>query len=83
MAVGFLAWELMVFQERIHHQERRLERIILRDTLNPFNLPRNEFIKCFRISPDLAMDLINLLRPYLQQQCLTAIAPEIKVMPFE
>lgn len=83
MAVGFLAWELMILQERVHHQERRLERIILRDVLNPFHLPHNEFIKCFRVSPDLAMNLINLLRPDLQQQRLTAISPEIKVMLFQ
>lgn len=84
MAMVFLAWELMVLQEHVHHQERRLERIVLRDLLNPFNLPYNEFLKCFRISPGLAMDLINLLRPHLQQQRLTAISPEIKViMPFE
>lgn len=66
MAVGFLAWDFMVLQERIDHQERRIERIILRDVLNPFNLPHNEFIKCFRVSPQLIMDLINLLRPDLQ-----------------
>lgn len=68
MAVGFLAWEFMVLQERVRQMERRIKRRQLRDTQNPFALPRNEFMHIFRISPDLAMELINLLRPDLIRQ---------------
>lgn len=80
MAVGFLIWELMVLQERVRQMERRIERKILRDAQNPFDLPRNEFMHIFRISPDLAMELTNLLRPDLIRQRSTGISPEIQVI---
>lgn len=80
MAVGFLAWEFMVLQERVRQMERHIERRQLRDTQNPFALPRNEFMHIFRISPDLAMELINLLRPDLIRQRFTGISPEIQVI---
>lgn len=82
MAVAFLAWELIVLQERLNHLERRIERRLLRDVCNPFHLPYNEFMRYFRISPDLAMDLINVLQSHLQRQPqrLTAISPEIKIL---
>lgn len=80
MAVGFLAWELMVLQERMRKVERRVERRMLRDRQNPFNLPRDEFMNIFRISPDLAMHLTDLLRPELQKQRANAISPEIQVI---
>lgn len=80
MAVAFLAWELMILQGRVRQVERRIERRILRDTQNPFDLPRNEFLNIFRISPELAMDLTNLLRPDLQRQRATGIFPEIQVL---
>lgn len=80
MAVAFLAWELMILQGRVRQVERRIERRILRDTQNPFDLPRNEFLNIFRISPELAMDLTNLLRPDLQRQRATGIFPEIQVI---
>lgn len=80
MAVGFIAWELMVLRERVRMVERRLERKMLRDAQNPFDLPRNEFMNIFRISPELAMDLTNLLRPNLQRQRANGISPEIQVI---
>lgn len=80
MAVGFLAWEFMVLQERVRQMERRIERRHLRDMQNPFALPRNEFMHIFRISLDFAMELINLLRPDLIRQRSTGISPEIQVI---
>ncbi|KYN03448.1 Putative nuclease HARBI1 [Cyphomyrmex costatus] len=80
MAVGFLIWELMVLQERVRQMERRIERRMLRDVQNPFDLPHNEFMHIFRISPDLAMELTNLLRPDLIRQRSTGISPEIQTL---
>lgn len=39
--------------------ERRVERRVLRDTQNPYELPITEFMNTFRVSPELAMDLTN------------------------
>jgi len=77
MAVGFVAWELMVLRERVRMVERRVERRTLQDAQNSFDLPRNEFMNIFRINPELTMDLTNLLRPDLRCQRVNGISPEI------
>jgi len=60
--------------------ERRAERRTLQDAQNPFDLPRNEFMNIFRISPELAMDLTNLLRPDLWRQRMNGISLEFQVI---
>lgn len=62
--------------------ERRVERRVLRDAQNPFDLPRNEFINIFRISPDLALEITNLVMPDLIRQRSTGVSPEIQVILF-
>lgn len=66
MALEFLRWELMLLEERVRLQERRIERRVLRDEQNPFDLPLEEFIFMFRINPKLVFDIINIIRPLLQ-----------------
>jgi len=69
MALEFLRWELILLEERVRLQERRVERRVLRDEQNLFDLPLEEFIFMFHISPELAFDVINIIRSLLQDQC--------------
>lgn len=56
MALHYLGWDLLVLEERVRILERRVERKVLGDTQNPYDLPLNEFLNTFRVSPELAMD---------------------------
>ncbi|XP_018372982.1 PREDICTED: putative nuclease HARBI1 [Trachymyrmex cornetzi] len=66
--------------QRVWQIERRLERRLLRDHANPLALPQNEFMDIFRLSPDLALYLINELRHDLQPQRISGLAPELQVL---
>lgn len=44
---------------------------------NPFDLPLEEFIFMFRISPELAFDSITIIRPLLQGQRSSGLFPEV------
>jgi len=48
MALFYLAWDLLALEERVQILERRIERRILRDSQNPYDRPRNEFLNMFR-----------------------------------
>ncbi|XP_071653587.1 putative nuclease HARBI1 isoform X3 [Temnothorax longispinosus] len=80
MALEYLAWNLILLQERIRRLERRVERRHLRDAQNPFHLPRNEFINYFRLTPELVIHITNEVRADLQSERITGITPEIKVL---
>ncbi|XP_018377650.1 PREDICTED: putative nuclease HARBI1, partial [Trachymyrmex cornetzi] len=58
----------------------QLECRLLRDHANPLALPQNEFMDIFRLSPDLALYLINELRHDLQPQRISGLAPELQVL---
>ncbi|KAL5236982.1 hypothetical protein ACI65C_004392 [Semiaphis heraclei] len=58
--------------------ERRVERKVLRDTQNPYDLPINEFMNTFRVSPELAMDLTNIIRNSLKRS--SGLPIEIQVL---
>lgn len=59
--------------------ERRVERRRLRDAQNPFYLPRDKFIDCFRFSPQIVIDIANPLKADLQNERLIGLVPEIKI----
>lgn len=80
MAEGYLAWELLVLQERVRRIEERIDRRLLRDMQNPFELPPEVFIAHFRVSRELIMDIVNVLRPYLQRNRISGLSPEIQVL---
>lgn len=80
MAIAFLAWELMILQERVRQMERRIVRRVLQDAQNPFDLPRNKFMNIFCISPDLALEITDLIRPDLIRQRSTGISSEIEML---
>jgi len=44
MAEYYLGWELVELEERVWMLERRVERKVLRDTQNPYDLPINAFM---------------------------------------
>jgi len=67
------------FRRKSKAIERRLERRILRDTQNPYELPRSE-LDIFRPSPELSMDLTNNLRPFLKRDRNSGIPVEIQVI---
>ncbi|XP_023289069.1 putative nuclease HARBI1, partial [Orussus abietinus] len=80
MAEHFLEWELLVLENRVRQLERRIEMRRLRDAQNPFDLPYNEFLKHFRLSPELVMDIVNTLRPRLERERIHGLSPEVKVL---
>lgn len=79
MAEGYLAWDLL----HLEHRERRLERLIerhnWRDLHDPFDLHDDEFINLYRLTPDIVMELTDVLRPYLEHQRLNSLSPERQV----
>lgn len=82
MALGFLAWEQFLLEERVLILSRRIEKRILRDAQNPFELPHNEFIGAFRLSPQLAKNITNKLRPLLQPKRTSGLSPELQVCTY-
>jgi len=80
MALYFLGWELELLEKRVRTIERQLERRMLSDTKNVYELPRNEFMDIFCLSPELSMDLTNTLRPFLQRERNSGIPVEIQVI---
>lgn len=80
MAEYYLGWELLELEERVRMLERRVERKVLRDTQNPYDLPINEFMNTFRVSPELAMDLTNSIRDSLQRERSSGLPVEIQVI---
>jgi len=69
----------MVLEEWVRLQESRIERRVLRDGQNPFDLPLKEFIFMFRISPELEFDVINIIRPLFQSQRSPVLSLEVQV----
>ncbi|XP_028049401.1 putative nuclease HARBI1 isoform X2 [Monomorium pharaonis] len=80
MALEYLAWQLPLLLERIRRLERRVERRRLRDAQNPFDLPREEFIDYFRLTPEIVIQVTDAVRADLQNQRITGLEPEIKVL---
>ncbi|XP_071570182.1 putative nuclease HARBI1 [Temnothorax nylanderi] len=80
MAEVYLAWNVLLLQERVRRLERKVERRLMRDAQNPFELPRHEFIAQFRLPQGLVMQIVNALRQDLQKQRITGLSPEIQVL---
>lgn len=80
MALEYLAYDLLHLERRVRVMERRVERRALRDVMDPFELPDDEFINLYRISPDMATDLIQVLRPHLTRQRPYGLSAEKQVI---
>ncbi|XP_030751379.1 uncharacterized protein LOC115878909 [Sitophilus oryzae] len=76
----YLAYDLLHLERRVRIMERRVERRALRDVMEPLELPDDEFINLYRISPDMATDLIQALRPHLARQRLYGLSVEKQVL---
>lgn len=64
----------------LQHQ-LRLERAILRDEQNAFELPEMEFRQCFRLSKELAQQLIRQLSPHMPEGVrATRIPTHIRIL---
>lgn len=79
MADMFLAWELLELENRARRVDRRAEMRDVREMYNPFDLPDDEFIDRFRISPDMAQELIQSLAPYLERARPNGLSVEKQV----
>lgn len=80
MALEYFAWDIFVLEESLRRLELRVERRRLRDAQNPFELPREEFLRLFRLPQEAVMNLVNLLRAELQSERVIGLSPEIKVI---
>lgn len=80
MAEVHLMWELLILQERLRRVERRIERRVLRDAQNPFEIPHNEFLAKFRISQEMVMYIVNILRQDLHRRRRSGLSAEIQVL---
>ena len=83
MALVYLAWEQFFLEERVRIMERQLERTILRDGQNLFELPNDEFTGLFRLNQQLVINITNTLRPSLQNRRSSGLSPEIQVIPIK
>jgi hypothetical protein len=79
MAHEFLAWELFLLQNRMRNMERHIQRREWRNNHDPFELSDDMFIDLYRVSPDIALDLINILEPRLQRQRIYGLSVECQV----
>jgi len=48
MAEAYLAWDLLIHQQRAWRINHGLERRLLRDAQNPFELPHDNFLTIFQ-----------------------------------
>lgn len=79
MALEYLAWDLLNLEQRVQRLERRVERKEWRDNHDPFDLHDDEFIKLYRVSPEIVTELINVLEPRLQRGRPYGLEPERQV----
>lgn len=70
------------YRRKKTNEARRIERRRLRDQLNPFELRETEFRNLFRISRDMAKDLIDELAPFLVSKSSCGLPMHIKVSVF-
>lgn len=79
MAQDFLSWELLLLENRVRNAEHRLEKREWRNNHDPFDMSDDMFIDLYRITPDIAMELIDILEPQLQRQHLYGFSVEYQV----
>lgn len=76
MAFQFLAYDL---SRSSTDATSIVNRRLLREVDNPFHLAPKEFVKLYRLTPDIAEDLIYQLDGQLRGSRITAISTEKKV----
>ncbi|EFN81248.1 Putative nuclease HARBI1, partial [Harpegnathos saltator] len=76
----FLAWDILYLEHRMRRLERRMERKNWRELHDPFDLRNIEFLKLYRLSPEIVIDLIETLRPRLEHERPGGLSPERQVL---
>lgn len=61
MADEFLAWELINLEHRAERLERCVQRRQWQNNHDPFDLTDNQFVKLYRVSPDIVAELVDVL----------------------
>jgi len=67
MAHEFLGWELQNLEHVMENVERRTQRRVWRQNHDPFDLTDDQFIRLYRVSPDIVNELEDVLGPRLQR----------------
>lgn len=82
MADAYFAAHVLNLQNRIEHLERRIDRQILREVEELFDLTNVEFKQLYRLIPELTSDLIDVLAPHLTYTRITVLSVEKQVISF-
>lgn len=65
----------------VFRNQENVQRRMLRDVTNPYEMQEEDFQKSFRLSRQLTRNLIDALRPHLRQnQRINGLTPEAKVL---
>lgn len=79
MAGEFLAWDLLHLEQRVGRLERHMLRQNWRELHDPFDLHETEFIKLYRVTPDIVFDITDALRERLEHRRLSGLSAELQV----
>lgn len=79
MAGEYLGWDVLYLEHRARRLERSVQRRDWRELHDPFDLHYREFIKLYRVNENIAMDLIDTLRPRLEREWPSGLSPERQV----
>ncbi|XP_071653697.1 putative nuclease HARBI1 [Temnothorax longispinosus] len=80
MAGEFLGWDLIHLEHRVGRFERRIDRQNWRELHDPFDLHETEFIKLYRVTPEIVMEVTDALRERLEYRRVDALTPELQVL---
>ncbi|XP_024873458.1 putative nuclease HARBI1 [Temnothorax curvispinosus] len=80
MADACLAADILNLEYRIQRCERRVNRQVLREIEQPFDLTDVEFRELYRLTPELLNDLIDVLAPHLMHTRITGLSVEKQVL---
>ncbi|XP_063220483.1 putative nuclease HARBI1 [Bacillus rossius redtenbacheri] len=78
--MALAAFLIAVELEEEERNELGRQRRWLRDHHNPFELPEQQFRMYFRLSPEVARDVCNMLHPFLAYRNITGLSVETQVL---
>ncbi|XP_018377380.1 PREDICTED: uncharacterized protein LOC108770327 [Trachymyrmex cornetzi] len=81
MAEQYLAWDLLYLEHREGRLECQIQRYNWRELHDPFDLHDSEFVQLYRLTPNIVMELTDILRPNLENRNrINGISPERQVL---
>lgn len=66
-------------EHRVGRLERRIERQNWRELYYPFDLHEREFVKLYRVTPEIVLEITDALRARLKYGRLSALIPDLQV----